>query len=42
MMRQIADTDTHGMRLDESLQPDVILPVQLHADVRALREPERR
>jgi hypothetical protein len=28
--------------LDELVQPDAIMPVQFHADVRALRDPERR
>ena len=36
------DTDTDRSRLDESLQPEVILPEQLHAEVSALRDSERR
>jgi hypothetical protein len=36
------DTENDPMKLDESLAPDVMLPAQLVADVRALRDPERR
>jgi len=36
------DPRTDGMKLDDWMQPDVILPVQFHDDCRALGDSERR